>query len=140
MHECAKMYHHKFNKPSKHSHIKFYLPMLILFVKITYVGYIFKFLCKVLKSSNFQWFSSQVKFWGVTNLPPLKRISSSRFEMILEQIGKFLFKIIFSFPCGFCLCMVTPFYLIEPHCYPSGLSGDYIQYLNQTFLILQIWL
>ena len=71
---------------------------------------------------------------------PLKRILSSRFELILEQIGKLFFKIIFSFPCVFCLCMITPLYPIESYCCPPSLSGDCIQYPDWSFLILQIQL
>ena len=61
---------------------------------------------------------------------PLKRISSSIFELILKWIVKFLFEIVLSFPCGFCLCMLTPLYRAKSYCCPPGLSGDRIQYLD----------
>jgi hypothetical protein len=137
-------YHHMFNKQAntqahKVSHIK-----MFYHVNLSYKYYLF-WLYILVPMQSFKKFKFLVIFelgqiLGCYKPTPLKRISSSRFKLILEEIEKFLFKIVLSFPCGFYLCMITPLYSAESYYYPPGLSGDHIQYFNWSFLILQIWL
>ena len=65
------------------------------------------------------------KSWDVTDLPPLKRISSPRF--LSEETQKFTLEIIFSFSGGFLFGMVGPLDFEELNGTPTGDSGIFIQ-------------
>ena len=61
---------------------------------------------KVFVNPNFSIILQELRFWDATDLPPLKRISSSRF--LSEKVRKFALEVIFSFPCGFFLGVIGP--------------------------------
>ena len=53
-------------------------------------------------------YNIQIENSDVTNLPPLRRISPSRFGLVREKVWVVLVKIFFSLPGGFLLGMVAP--------------------------------
>ena len=61
----------------------------------------------------------------MTDLPPLKRISSPRF--LSEETRKLSLKVIFSFPSGFFLGVVGPLDFEEFDGTSTGDSGIFIQ-------------
>ena len=67
------------------------------------------------------------KSWDVTDLPPLKRISSPRF--LSEETREFSLEVIFSFPGGFFFGMVGPLDFEE---FNGTSPGDSVVFIQDT--------
>ena len=88
MHEYAKVYHHKFNKPSNILTSSFthqvLFPYVNLFVKITYVGYICQLICNVLKVQFLVIFKTMSNFRVLHSHSPLRPLVC----MFLQQLSQ----------------------------------------------------
>ena len=80
-------------------------------------------------------FSSEIM--DVTTLQPLKAISTPRFDL-REKMGKLFLQVIFEFPSGFVLGVVTPLNFAELDHLPAGDSGLLIKNLDRVLFIGQI--
>jgi hypothetical protein len=76
---------------------------------------------------------------GVTNLLPLKWISSSRFGRIEKETWKFHLHFFFSFPCSFFLGVVTPLHLAHPDLLVSSNPLWCFQHLDRVLLVRKIF-
>ena len=76
--------------------------------------------------------------WDVTNLPPLRWISPSRFGLARKKVWVVLSEVFFSFPGGFFLSMMTPLNLAKLDDLTAGNPACSLENLDGLLLIGQI--
>ena len=83
-------------------------------------------------------YTIQIENWDVTNLPPLRRISPSRFGLVSKKVWVVLAKIFFSLPGGFLFSMVAPVYFAKLYNLAVCDSADKLENLHWFLLVSQI--